>query len=505
MDRSSTGSRRTRNSWGFSLIRSNNRAQTEVNRPRREDSSIPSQNNPGALDNVENDPSSSNFHNQAVATRIIAAQQVVSNESISVVLSRPPLKTPQLDKIGALVRKTVRSMHNSIIHRYPPRCFMAELSRLEKWTDDTDRLREAVTSAGGISVLLLLFKLPYGNEPEVLVKVCNIFTFMARNANCLEALTAEGAINAVLSAMKRHVHQTKLQARACNSLNNLAMTEENRAKIAHEGGIVQIIEAMTQHGNDAEVQANGCNAIWNLAICSGNRSRICKANGAQTIVQAMSRHMDDSALFGEGCGALWNLADHPPTRTNILGEGGINVILTAMKRHPNELMMHRLCCGALESLINDSDIGRVALFKRIGGIPLVIAAMRANPEDEELQSACCGIVSSLAVGDLMNLAVPVAFSTYLAQCGAIPLLLAALDRHPSSSKLQCRVCSAISNLSYDRAVKEAMISEGAVDTVKGALLQNAGDAVVFGTALMALSQLNDTSLNSSLELYSRAA
>ena len=145
------------------------------------------------------------------------------------------------------------------------------------------------------------------------------------------------------------------------------------------------------------------------------------------------------------------MTNHPSTRVTILAEGGIHVILAAMERHPNELMIHQLCCGGLESWLNDNDMGQVTLCKRRGGIRLVISAMRANPNDEELQSACCGILSSLAAGDWMNLAVSVPFATMIAKRGAIPLILGALDRHQSSTKVQGRGCSVILNLSYGDA------------------------------------------------------
>lgn len=396
-------------------------------------------------------------------------------------------------------------MHNAILKRYPPKFFAAELNRLEKWTDDVDRLREAVANAGGVPILLELFRLPYGNEADVLVKVCNIITYMARNMVCLDILTSRGAIKCVLRAMKRHAHHTKLQSRAANALNNLAMKDENRIQIAQEGGIQHLIQAMNQHVRDQEVQANCCNALWNLAICNENRSRICRADGVKAILQAMSQHMNDSNLFAEGCGALWNLSDHPPTRTVILTEGAIPMLLTAMERHPQIVMMHRLACGAIESMMNDNDIGRVVLFKHPNGIATVAAAMRNNPTDEELQSSCCGILSSLAGGDLMNLGVSSSFVSTLASHGCIPLLRAALENHSSSAKIKTRACSAISNLAYDSQVKQTMIQERMDEVIRATLLQNAGDTFVFGTALLALSQLTDDARLSVFQQYARAA
>jgi len=409
---------------------------------------------------------------------------------------------PEVARVGNLIEKSVRYLYNCVrLQQSPIENILKVLTRLEKWTDEADRLREELASAGGIPALMGLF-VRYGDNADIMVKTCNIITYMARNMACLGAITAQDAIRAVLTTMRRHLVHARLQARACNSLNNLAMKEENRINIAAQGGIVQILRAMASHGQDGEVQANGCNALWNLAICSENRPKISKAGGVKIILRAMSTHMQDSALFGEGCGALWNLADHPPTRSLILMEGGIRVILSAMERHVYELMMLRLCCGALESLLNDHDLGRVTLLKRSGGIALVLSAMRANPNDEELQSACCGIMSSLAGGDLMNLDVPISFSTMIAQLGAIPLILVALDLHRSSTKVQGRGCSAICNLSYDGAVRTMLLEQGAREAVRAALVQNAADTVVFGTALLALSQLTTVHR---MDPYARAA
>ncbi|KAL7555800.1 hypothetical protein ACA910_002266 [Epithemia clementina (nom. ined.)] len=394
-------------------------------------------------------------------------------------------------RIGHAVRSIARLAALHQAKRYDTTLPVLQgLAQLEQWTDDADHWREDLVVAGGIRLLLDLLT-GFGTQADVLVKVCNIITYMARNGSCLRALSAQATIAGVLQAMQRHVPHALLQARACNALNNLAMREENRIRIAQAKGIPQILKGMEEHLTNAEVQANGCNCLWNLAIWPPNRPLIAQANGVVRILRAMETHVDDPALFGEGCGALWNLADHPPTRNQILQHNSIATICEAMEKHRNHYIMHRLCCGALESLLNDNDLGRVLLYQQGDkGMPLVLAAMRRRPQDEELQSAGCGIVANYALGDLMHLAVS-SFVSSLHDLGAPSLLMTAMQRHPSSTKVQGRACSAMSYLSYNATARQALVDAGAVHLVQDALLEHAGDTVVFGTAVLALHQLTN--------------
>ena len=228
----------------------------------------------------------------------------------------------------------------------------------------------------------------------------------------------------------------------------------------------------------------------------------------------MERHLDDPALLGEACGALWNLADHPPTRWEILSQHGVLRICQALRRHGRHWVLHRLCCGALESLLNDNDWGRVQLYQlEDDGIALVLNAMRLQPLDEELQSATCGIIAHMALGDLMHLAIT-SFGTRLVDHGAPSLLLAALERHgTTSAKVTSRACTALSFLCWHAPIRQTLLDGGAWELVQGVLLLlleqsssssstmtitfGGGDgtttedaANVFGTAVMALSQLS---------------
>ena len=406
----------------------------------------------------------------------------------------------------ALLSRTVRSMARlAALHetkRYDTtQPMLQELGLMERWTDEADSLREPLVAAHGIPILLNVVRV-FGSHAPVLVKVCNIITYLARNGTCLRALSIQPTIESVLTAMGRHGHHSLLQARACNALNNLAMRAENRIRIAQIQGIPLILRGMEKHAKNPEVQANGCNCLWNLSIWPPNRPLIAHAKGVVRILQAMKDHIQDPALFGEGCGALWNLADHPPTRLEILRGGGIATICQAMELHGHHsFVMNRLCCGALESLLNDDDWGRVLLWKQQepSGIGLVLSAMRNRPGDEELQSAGCGILAHFAMGDLMQLAIHSFVDTVISQ-GAVHVLLTALQSHPTSVKVQGRACSAIGVLSYHGLARHDLVQAGAVRIVEQTLLEDhhATDRVVFGTAVLALSQLTTPTTTTTL-------
>lgn len=426
-------------------------------------------------------------------SRTVSYASSSSSSSSSSSESEIEFSAESIEKRARLVRRTVRSLARLVAlsgNNYDTTDHvLQDLSMLEQWTDEVDELRPEVATADGISIFLNLFRV-FPKNSGISVKVCNIITFVARNERCCAEISSHGAIPAIIDVMKRHRAHSQLQAQACNALNNLAMRDDNRQRIAQAMGIPIIFKAMEQFPDSTEVQANGCNCLWNLAISPRNRPLV--AEGLNLLLKAMVNHKRNSSLLGEGCGCLWNLADYTPARTRILNLNGINVIFDALEMHPHQDVMHRLCLGALESLLNDDDTGRVLLWKRPNAIEVLLQSMRSNWDDEDIQSAGCGILASLACADLMNLAISTPFGLVLHQHGAIPLILEALWRHGSCSKVQGRGCSAILYLAYNEKVRQALLDTNARALIQKALFDHVSDPTVFGTALMALSQLTTT-------------
>ena len=113
-------------------------------------------------------------------------------------------------------------------------------------------------------------------------------------------------IDAVLEEMRRHARSAQLHhylhafphygempvVRGCKALADLARgNAENQGKIGAQGGIELVLEAMRRHAGSAGVQESCGKALENLAWGNAeNKGKIGALGGIELLLEAMRRH-----------------------------------------------------------------------------------------------------------------------------------------------------------------------------------------------------------------------
>jgi hypothetical protein len=140
-------------------------------------------------------------------------------------------------------------------------------------------------------------------------------------AMSLAAGTAKNmGIDAVLEEMRRHARSAQLHhylhafphygempvVRSCKALADLARgNAENQGKIGAQGGIELVLEAMRRHAGSAGVQESGYEALASLADGNAeNQGKIGAQGGIKVITDGMEKHKDDSSVQRNGQAAL---------------------------------------------------------------------------------------------------------------------------------------------------------------------------------------------------------
>ena len=127
-------------------------------------------------------------------------------------------------------------------------------------------------------------------------------------------------IDAVLEEMRRHARSAQLHhylhafphygempvVRSCKALADLARgNAENQGKIGAQGGIELVLEAMRRHAGSANLQGWGCLALASLADGNAeNRGKIGAQGGIKVIRDGMQKHKDASGVQTKGLAAL---------------------------------------------------------------------------------------------------------------------------------------------------------------------------------------------------------
>lgn len=166
----------------------------------------------------------------------------------------------------------------------------------------------------------------------------------------------EGAIPALVTALREHPKDAALQMSSCAALECLAIDNpENRFAIAEEGGVELIVAALRNHPRTVELQAHAASALANLAFESaGNGLAVADAGGISVLVAALRRHRNNSWVQGHACAALTRVVaagNYISRHTREIVEAeGITHIAQALRSHLNDTWLKGHACGALSAI-----------------------------------------------------------------------------------------------------------------------------------------------------------
>jgi hypothetical protein len=289
---------------------------------------------------------------------------------------------------------------------------------------------------------------------------------VARNDAVKVEFARQGGIAVVITVLKTHGDNAKVQKHGCGALWQLAFRNPaNQVDIARQGGIDVVLNALQNHRDDANVQEQGCGALWNLGVDDTNKVKIAKQGGIALVLQALGNHRNNANIHEKTCVVLEcpeTLAIDDNNRVEIASKGGIDAVISALMQHEDNANVQEKGCGALVNL-SANDSNRIEIAKR-DGIDVVIKAMLNNRRNAQVQGEGCKLLRNLA-------------------CQGSTDLDPALPLSATRTKLHA-------DLIFNRV---EIARKGGIDAIIKALVNHPKNRLIMGEGMMALMQLSYTS------------
>lgn len=201
----------------------------------------------------------------------------------------------------------------------------------------------------------------------------------------------------------------------------MSREEANKALIAKDGMEI-ILNVMTAHIDRTDVQEAGCDLLWSLAFNSTTvKEIIAKYNGATVLVRALKRHSRSSDFLKSACGALSNVCQFRANQEGVASQGGLQPLIAALHIHQSNGKLLPFIFDAIASIIvNNEDNARSV--SALGIIPVVVASLSRHKTSSEVVKSGCHSLAILS--DVKGQASKIAFA------GGVPVILSLLDHHP---------------------------------------------------------------------------
>jgi len=195
--------------------------------------------------------------------------------------------------------------------------------------------------------------------PDVLEAACwALAGSMAMRQDLQAVASSNGASEEVVASMRRFLgagsEVEDLQTWACGALASLsASNPTQQAAIAGSRGIDAILTAMRLHVDNVRLQHMACGALSNLAANNlNNQAAIAAGGGIDVILQAMQSHPDETTVLQSAIAALWCLVkNNPEHRTLVTRARGVEYIVNAVQSHPYDAELKAMASGALQVLV----------------------------------------------------------------------------------------------------------------------------------------------------------
>ncbi|XP_071802748.1 serine/threonine kinase-like domain-containing protein STKLD1 [Asterias amurensis] len=246
--------------------------------------------------------------------------------------------------------------------------------------------------------LVLTLMKDHLKDVKVQVQACRLLLTLASAADPEEdgddVLFSSALIKSVTLSMKSHGASPELQSVACLLLKTLAMNEQTAGLIGSHGGIQDILAAMRGLPNEAEICANGCSALSCLTIHENNLGIIREESGVRDLINAMSTHMDSASVIDSACTALWGLSLEDENIETMGEHSAAELFLKAIQTHVQNSDVVKNACMALASLVSESEESAYAALQENEegktGIEVITAAYKQHHDDPDVaENACC--------------------------------------------------------------------------------------------------------------------
>lgn len=215
---------------------------------------------------------------------------------------------------------------------------------------------------------------------------------------------ASVGIDSILSGMRRHRDNDRVQRYGCGALQKLAsQSETNRALISNAGGVLDILTAMERHRDRASIQECGCLALSSLSKAANGNAFIAQHNGIETILCAMRAHLAHEAVQKNACLVLLGLACSSANHnTTIARLGGIEDIMAAMSCHRGNSAIREYGSAALWSLAYMNSQNGAAIEKA-GGLEAIFEALNSTDKEQppamSQEDQCMLVINKQKMGE----------------------------------------------------------------------------------------------------------
>lgn len=316
---------------------------------------------------------------------------------------------------------------------------------LEEWASKGHAYK--VAQEGGIGAVISAMS-QYPENADIQEFSCSALAAWSRNSQVLaNMVVAAGGISAVLKAMSDHSDHAYIQECALSALAALSIdTESHGAELLKKHAIPVALQAMKDHLNNVDVQAHGLHLLCNLITVTGAQDadavvqdevepaahalqQIATSDGIRIILASLHHHSQQD-VQQRGILALAVLANVDEDSRSLMDKlNAAEAVIGALKRHPKSVGIQRFSCTLL-SLLGQPD----QLHSGNDSIAAIVTSMGHHEQNEAaLRDACLALARA---NGSMN----------TNWCKAADAVVAAVARHPQSSKLRADAETALGRI-----------------------------------------------------------
>jgi uncharacterized membrane protein YgcG len=289
-----------------------------------------------------------------------------------------------------------------------------------------------------------------------------------------------GAGAAILHAVRSFTDDVVLQRMGCSALAHMyvgldATCDTRLLALTADGAVQAVVTLSSRFPADADAQHSACEALRHLSR-SSNVADL--EDGVAGVVAAIGAHRGDVKLLKECCVALADMCSGGANITydrvvmQVGAAGAVEALAAVMRAHPLEARLQQEACTAISNM-TAANLRNGAKAGAAGAVEAAVAAMRAFPDDVHMQQAACTTLTNLTQADDSNAA-------RAGAAGAVEAAARALRAHPADAKLQARACNALGNMSQSNTAGNAAkaVAAGVIEAALTAMRAFGADGAV---------------------------
>jgi hypothetical protein len=282
---------------------------------------------------------------------------------------------------------------------------------------------------------------------------------------------------------------------AIGTVGNLAHLDKTHAALVNVGAIGMILDAMHYYPNDYGISFESVAALANLAISADARDSLVKSGAVSLVVVALQKFISNPEFAAEGLRALVCLAsDSREAKEMMATPEMVDIIAKAGSAHDTSAV-HEMSAALISTLAVDN--AHCELLIDCGAIDIILRAMD-NFTDLKVQDAACSA--------LRNLSCNVKQSGKLLQRGTTEsCIVDAMKAHVNSTSIQSNACCTLWNLAFKSEDRDTVISPDGVACIVKAMQSNMESGEVLELACGALWVVVDDSMDLKKDVVANGA